>query len=732
MTPREALLLADTRGGRPSGAVTATLVGHRIGRGGKPTVLLASADFADLLWLRRCLADAGDRVDVVAARSAAELRDRAADAVLIVIGDALADADAVQISALLNETGAPAPRVRLGDPSLLAADATVAHILPRAVDPAAAAALLAALVTGRAAALLAALVTRRPARPARPSRALDADEARRREQAFAASRRVAAAVDLASAERAAVTALLDLVGADRAHCLYYDAASGDLWSAERAACGDGERRADRGLVGWAARTGSAASAARAGADPRRVAAVDDPAGRGDERLLVQPVFGLDEEVHAVLVAVRAAGRPAFAAGDAAAVQAFAGFAGPLLEQLAWRVEASSFLEDELQGQGDGEDVALFRREAVDARAERRWGDVVRVSPSWIRWAYRGVVLVLAAAALLFVLGRVPTYARGPAVIRMQAREEVAARTAGNVAALSAPAGTRVSAGDLLARLDDEAQNAEVAQLEAELDARLRERLLSPSDARTGEAVARLSLELERARDALEERMVRAPVAGLVGDLRVRPGQRVEPGDVVASIVDPAGAVEVIAFPPGSDRPRLAPGQRVRLELAGYRAAYQDLTVERVAAEAMGPEEARRYLGRVAGDVELRGPVVLVRARLGRAFVADGGATLSGGQRQRLALARALIHEPSILLLDEATSSLDATTERQVMRNLAALACTRIVIAHRLSTIAAADLIVVMKDGAVAETGRHRELVARAGVYRDLVASQTDLDAGGRP
>ncbi|MCA9676499.1 MAG: HlyD family secretion protein, partial [Myxococcales bacterium] len=111
--------------------------------------------------------------------------------------------------------------------------------------------------------------------------------------------------------------------------------------------------------------------------------------------------------------------------------------------------------------------------------------------------------------------------------------------------------------------------------------------------------------------------------GVIGDVRVRAGQRIEPGDVVASIVDAGSAVEVVAFLPGGDRPRLAPGQKMRLELDGYRYAYQELVVEVVATEALGPEEARRYLGRIGESVPLRGPVVLVRARLPDEFVADG-------------------------------------------------------------------------------------------------------------
>jgi len=108
------------------------------------------------------------------------------------------------------------------------------------------------------------------------------------------------------------------------------------------------------------------------------------------------------------------------------------------------------------------------------------------------------------------------------------------------------------------------------------------------------------------------------------------------------------------------------------------------------------------------------------------LVGERGVKVSGGQRQRIAIARALLKDPSILILDEATSALDAESERLVQQALEELMKGRtcFVIAHRLSTIRNADTIVLLRDGAVRETGSHDELMlVPDGAYRRMVELQ---------
>jgi len=113
------------------------------------------------------------------------------------------------------------------------------------------------------------------------------------------------------------------------------------------------------------------------------------------------------------------------------------------------------------------------------------------------------------------------------------------------------------------------------------------------------------------------------------------------------------------------------------------------------------------------------------------MIGERGVTLSGGQRQRIAIARAVIRDTPILMLDEPTSGLDAESEKLVFEALDRLmeGRTAIVIAHRLSTIRRADIILVLKDGAIIETGKHEELLKAGGLYAEYHELQIRNEQG---
>ncbi len=481
----------------------------------------------------------------------------------------------------------------------------------------------------------------------------------RRDEGAELSRRVLTAAGRLAGERdpAAVAYLVredlgTLIGAARAHVLLYDAETEVLWE-RRGGMSAEERResAAVGLVSFIARTGRAVAVARLADDPRFEREADDPEGSGQGPFAavavrdpaadgsttsgppapLAPVAPMAPmaPVIAVLAALRDPGAEPFSVGDRAALALYAERAAPALAQLALETRlVEQGKRDERQMREGALDV--FREEALDHHmtSARKEGDLLRISPVWIDWA-SWLLLGLAGVGLLFLIfGRIHERATGVAVIRLGGRSEITATAAGTVASIEAQPGTRVAEGASLVHLYGGPEAAELSRLEGEFELQLASRLRDPGDRGAEAALIGLGGQIELAKSRLAERDVRAPRAGVVADVRVRTGQQVVPGQVIASLstdAQPGGAPRVAVLLPGRVRPQLEAGLPIRLELDGFRYAYQRLEIESVSDEVLGPEEARRLLGSGVGEgAQIAGPVVFAWARLPETgFTVDG-------------------------------------------------------------------------------------------------------------
>ena len=189
-------------------------------------------------------------------------------------------------------------------------------------------------------------------------------------------------------------------------------------------------------------------------------------------------------------------------------------------------------------------------------------------------------------------------------------------------------------------------------------------------------------------------------------------------------------------------PRLYAPEKGRILIDGYDIAKVELYSLRRQIGIV-PQDPLLFSGTVSENIALTNPEAsseeIVRAaRLANAHdfimelpsgystpVGERGASLSGGQRQRVAIARTLLSNPKLLVMDEATSALDYETERKVCDNMLENLTDQTVffITHRLSTIRQADVIVMLHQGAVVETGSHDELMSHRGRYYALYRQQ---------
>lgn len=465
------------------------------------------------------------------------------------------------------------------------------------------------------------------------------------------TRQLAAADDPARAAQRVARAARSLVEAHRARCVLHDPRTQTFRAAE-----DGEERdgggqsAAAGLVGYAIRTGRAVRVERLGDDPRWDPDGDSADGGADQRFLALPlvaetadatthkaaagaldggVAASEERLWAVLVLTRAATAEPFSDADLQVLEFLARAVAPLAGRLRMRRQLDELLAAHGGGDAAGSE-RLFRRRAVEHHsggARRGTGRPLQVSPSWMRWTFAVLIAASCAALLFMALARVDRYASGTAVVRADGRTDVTARLAGTVASIAVRPGQAVAADQLLLRLDGAEERAELARIEREIELALAQRLRDPAERSTETRLQTLRASRDLAAARLTARSLRAPHTGVVGDVRVRPGQPVTPGQILLSLVGERSDLWLVVMFPGHVRPQLAAGMPLRLELEGYRHAYQELEIDRVAREAVGPAEARRILGAEIGDaVPVSAPVVFAWARLPAA-----GTFRSGGR-----------------------------------------------------------------------------------------------------
>ena len=265
---------------------------------------------------------------------------------------------------------------------------------------------------------------------------------------------------------------------------------------------------------------------------------------------MQPVADRDGRVHGVMIAIRAAAQPPFGEPELRKLEALADAWAPFIHQLALHQETEAILRGPDRG---GHDV--FRQEAIEHFVRRgQRGDVVRVHPGWVHAAYWLVVVFVLGGAGYAAVAQVHKWSEGPGVVRVTGRTDVTTYEGGTITALAVAPDQAVTAGQELARLHDSEQAAILRAQSTEFERTLVAYLQTPGDPTVKQALSALVAARDSARARSEARVIRAPHDGVVKSLHVAPGQRVEPGKTILSLVE-RGAEEgmsVYAFLPQAD------------------------------------------------------------------------------------------------------------------------------------------------------------------------------------
>lgn len=262
---------------------------------------------------------------------------------------------------------------------------------------------------------------------------------------------------------------------------------------------------------------------------------------------------------------------------------------------------------------------MFRAEAVAHHVNgTEDGDILRYDHTWTKLAYSLLVAACLASFAFLSVFSVDEWASGQCVVRIDGRRILTSTIPVTVESIEVKPGSYVEEGAVLVRMHNNEEVAELTRATKEYEAQLVRMMRDPTDGEAKSNLTALRQRRDQAKNEVEARTIKAPISGTVSDVRVRVGQHLNPGEVIASLA-PKGATQasIVAMVPADYRPMLEVGQTMRFELDGFKYEYADLQVSEISAEAIGPEEVQRFLGQErANSVAMTGGAkVLVQAKL---------------------------------------------------------------------------------------------------------------------
>jgi biotin carboxyl carrier protein len=302
-----------------------------------------------------------------------------------------------------------------------------------------------------------------------------------------------------------------------------------------------------------------------------------------------PVVTTTETV-AVVALSRNARQPAYQPVEQIAMVALAREAAPILHHLAVQhlQRASEIKADK---------GSLYRGEALEAHRNRgHEGQLVNLTPGWVRRAYPMLVLALLIALGFAIFVRVPTYSTGTAVVMFEGSTSVTATLGGTVDKVFVKENEAVKKGDPLVRLNTPDEAAQFTAAETEWRDQQIQFLFDPTDEQARKQMKTAATQRDQALARVEARTIRALRDGVVTNLHVKEGVAVQPGSYVMQITDENSEIEVLAFLPSKDSPRIREKMEMQLALDGYTKARVKGTITHVQADAVSGTEAAKLGG----------------------------------------------------------------------------------------------------------------------------------------